>query len=68
MTLLRESYLFHLWLALCSVYEGSAIHRMLAAAGRLVQPPDRREPRPAAPVPEGVVARAWAGTAACAVC
>ena len=31
MTTLRESYLYHLWAALCTVYYDSAVHRCLAA-------------------------------------
>ena len=33
MTLLRESYLYHLWTVLLSVYDSSMVHRILAAAG-----------------------------------
>ena len=33
MTLLRESYLYHLWLALCAIYEDSTVHRILARLG-----------------------------------
>ena len=33
MTTLRESYLYHLWTALCTVYYDSAVHRCLAALG-----------------------------------
>ena len=33
MTLLRESYLYHLWTVLLSVYDGSMVHRILAAVG-----------------------------------
>ncbi|MDY5611905.1 O-antigen ligase family protein [Dysosmobacter sp.] len=33
MTLLRESYLYHLWTMLLSVYDGSIVHRILAAVG-----------------------------------
>lgn len=65
MTLLRESYLFHLWMALCSVYEGSTIHRMLAAAGGWCsrQIDESRVLRPLCR--EGVVARAWPDSCLC---
>ena len=33
MTLLRESFLYHLWMSLCSVYEDSAVCRTLNALG-----------------------------------
>ena len=32
----QESFLFTLWTALCAVYEESALHRLLAAAGVLM--------------------------------
>lgn len=41
MTLLRESCLYQIWLALLSIYSTSAVHRFLTAAGCLVQSPDR---------------------------
>ena len=34
MTLLRESYLYHLWMLLLAVYEDSLLHRVLAGIGR----------------------------------
>ena len=33
MTLLRESCLYQIWLALLSIYSTSAVHRFLTAAG-----------------------------------
>lgn len=39
MTYLRESFLYGLWIALLEAYESSAVHRALAALGRLVLPP-----------------------------
>ena len=33
MTLLRESYVYHLWMTLCSIYEDSVVHRALAGLG-----------------------------------
>ncbi len=65
MTLLRESYLCHLWLVLVSLYEGSACHRILQRLGvwcnrqidqsRLLRPLCR----------EGVVAKAWPDSLLC---
>lgn len=59
MTLLRESYLYHLWLALVSVYEGSAIHRGQARIGgwcsRQIDESQVLKPL----CREGLVARSW---------
>ncbi|MDO4315431.1 MAG: O-antigen ligase family protein [Oscillospiraceae bacterium] len=65
MTLLRESYLYHLCLALCAVYEDSAVHRVLAAAGAWCgrQIDGSRVLRPLCR--EGAVARAWPESCLC---
>ncbi len=65
MTLLRESYLYHLWTVLCAVYGDSAVHRCLVRLGgwcsrqidssRLLRVLCR----------EGAVARAWEASALC---
>lgn len=65
MTLLRESYLAHLWLVLLSLYEESACHRLLVRLGgwcnRQIQ-----ESRILKPLcREGVVARAWPDSCLC---
>ena len=33
MSILRESYLYHLWAVLCTVYYDSAVHRCLVRMG-----------------------------------
>ena len=33
MTLLRESYLYHLWLTLCAIYGDSTLHQIMARLG-----------------------------------
>ena len=65
MTLLRESYLDHLWTVLCAVYGDSAVHRGLVRLGgwcsrqidssRLLRVLCR----------DGAVARAWEASALC---
>ena len=65
MTLLRESYLYHLWMTMLSLYEGSFCHRLLCRVGpwchrqinesRILEPLCR----------EGVVARAWPDSLLC---
>lgn len=65
MTLLRESYLYHLCLALCAAYEDSAVHRVLAAIGAWCgrQVDGSRVLRPLCR--EGAVARAWPDSCLC---
>lgn len=65
MTLLRESYLYHLCLALCAVYEDSNLHRILAAIGAWCgcQVDESRVLRPLCR--EGAVARAWPESCLC---
>lgn len=65
MTLLRESYLYHLWLALCSVYQGSVVHRVLTGIGAWCnrQIDGSRVLRPLCR--EGVVAKAWPESCLC---
>ena len=65
MTLLRESYLYHLWLTLCAIYGDSTLHQIMARLGgwcnrqidesRILKPLCR----------EGVVARAWPESGLC---
>ena len=65
MTLLRESYLYRIWIALCSVYGDSAIHRALTRIGAWcnAQINESRVLRPLCR--EGAVARAWPESALC---
>ena len=65
MTLLRESYLYHLWLALLSVYDDSTVHRVLSAVGGWCsrQIDGSRVLRPLCR--EGAVARAWPDSVLC---
>ena len=65
MTLLRESYLFHLWTALLTVYDESAVHRLMAAAGRWCNRQIDTSRVLAALCREGAVARAWPESALC---
>ncbi|WP_298030555.1 O-antigen ligase [uncultured Dysosmobacter sp.] len=65
MTLLRESYVYQLWLALLSVYEDSILHRLLVRAGAWCngQIDGSRVLRPLCR--EGAVARAWPDSVLC---
>ena len=65
MTLLRESYLAHLWCLLLALYDESAIHRLLVRLGRWCngQIDGSRILRPLCR--EGVVARAWPDSLLC---
>ena len=65
MTLLRESYCYHLWTVLLSVYGGSAVHRFLAAAGRWCNRQVDTSRVLAVLCREGVVARSWPDSALC---
>ena len=67
MTLIRESSVYRLCLALASVYEDSGLHRLLAALGRWCsgQIDGSAVLRPLCR--EGVVARAWGESALCRV-
>ena len=65
MTLLRESYLYHLWLTVLAVYEDSTLHRLMAALGRWcnAQIDESRILRPLCR--EGAVARSWGESGLC---
>lgn len=65
MTLLRESYLYRLCLALAAVYEESGLHRLLAALGRWCngQIGSSAVLRPLCR--EGAAARAWGDSVLC---
>lgn len=65
MTLFRESYLYHVCLALAVTYEDSALHRLLAVLGRWC---NRQIDESAVLRPlcrEGAVARAWQDSCLC---
>ena len=65
MTLLRESYLYHLWAALCSLYDASALHRLLVRLGGWC---NRQIEGSAVLKPlcrEGTVARGWPDSFLC---
>ena len=59
MSILRESYLYHLWAVLCTVYYDSAVHRCLVRMGAWCnrQIDESRVLRVLCR--EGVAARAW---------
>lgn len=65
MTLLRESYLYHIWMTLLSIYDDSMVHRVLAVVGSWCsrQIDESRVLRVLCR--EGVVARAWPGSRLC---
>lgn len=65
MMLLRESYLYHLCLALCTVYENSTVHRVLAGIGAWCsrQIDESHVLRPLCR--EGAVARVWPDSCLC---
>ena len=59
---IQESTLFAFWTALCAVYEESALHRFLAAAGRWCNRQIDSSRILAVLCREGAVARAWDGS------
>ena len=65
MTLLRESYLYHIWMTLLSIYDDSMVHRALAAVGSWCsrQIDESRVLRVLCR--EGMVARAWPESCLC---
>lgn len=65
--LLRESNLCRLWLALCAVYDESALHRLLAAAGRWCSRQIDTSALLGVLCREGVVARSWGSSVLCRV-
>lgn len=65
MTLLRESYIYHLWTVLCTVYYDSTLHRCLAAAGVWCNRQIDTSALLRVLCREGVVARAWEDSFLC---
>lgn len=65
MTLLRESCLYQIWLALLSIYSTSAVHRFLTAAGAWCNHQIDSSLVLSVLCREGVVARAWPESALC---
>lgn len=65
MTLLRESYLYHLWLLLASVYEASALRRCLAGLGGWCTRQIDGSRVLGVLCREGAVARAWPDSLLC---
>ena len=65
MTLLRESYLYHIWMTLLSIYDDSMVHRVLAVVGSWGsrQIDESRVLRVLCR--EGMVARAWPESCLC---
>lgn len=61
----QESCLFSLWTALCAVYEESALHRLLAAAGRGCEHLMAGSGILGFLFREGALARAWGGSRTC---
>ena len=67
MTLLRESYLYHLWAVLVSVYETSTLRRILAGVGAWCNRQIDGSRVLGVLCREGVVARAWPQSLLCRV-
>lgn len=65
MTLLRESYTYHLWLTLVSIYDDSVLHRLLAAAGTWCNRQIDTSRVLGVLCREGVVARSWSDSLLC---
>ena len=65
MTTLRESYLYHLWAALCTVYYDSGVHRCLVRMGAWCNRQIDESRLLHVLCREGVVARAWEGSFLC---
>ena len=65
MTLLRESFLYHLWTSLCSVYEDSAVCRALNALGSWCNRQIDSSRVLYVLCREGAVARAWPESLLC---
>ena len=67
MTLLRESYLYHLWMTLVSIYQDSAVCRVLSGIGGWCnrQIDESRVLRVLCR--EGAVARAWPQSLVCRI-
>lgn len=67
MTLLRESYVYHLWLTLCSVYEDSVVHRALTRVGAWCNAQIDGSGVLRVLCREGRVAKAWPDSCLCGV-
>ena len=65
MTLLRESYLYHLWTLLLAVYNDSLLHRVLAGIGSWCNRQIDGSRLLGVLCREGIVARAWPDSALC---
>ena len=65
MTTLRESYLYHLWAALCTVYYDSAVHRCLVWLGAWCNRQIDESRLLRVLCREGAVARAWEASFLC---
>ena len=65
MTRLRESYLYHIWTVLLTVYDGSTVHRVLAGLGRWCNRLVDESCVLRVLCREGAVARAWPESALC---
>ena len=65
MTLLRESYLYHLWMTLVSIYRDSAVCRILTGIGAWCNRQIDESRILNVLCREGVVARSWQGSFVC---
>lgn len=65
MNYVRESYVYHLWVTLLSVYDNSVLHRVLAAAGRWCNRQIDESRVLAVLCREGVVSRCWESSQLC---
>ena len=65
MTLLRESYLYQLWMALCGLYDASVLHRLLAGLGAWCSGQIEGSAVLKPLCREGAMARAWPDSFLC---
>lgn len=65
MELVRQSYLFRLWLALCALYEESALRRCLAGVSRWCGRQVEESALLRVLCREGAAARSWEGSCLC---
>lgn len=65
MTLLRESFLYHIWMTLLSIYHESALRRVLSAIGGWCNRQIDESRVLGVLCREGIVARSWPGSLVC---
>lgn len=63
----RESNLYYIWMTICALYDESALHRMLKAAGKWCNRQIDESSILRVLCREGVVARSWDGSLLCKI-